>query len=97
MFGFTGSSETPLHEFWHEYTPQEIRRVKRMKCRDCPYKGAFSSSGGDGTTMCCDYLLITGESRDCRPEMCTHYLDKGVDRQNAFKSYQPIRKEQVYV
>ena len=46
--------------------------------------------------MCCDYLLITGESRECRPEMCTHYLDKDVDRQNAFKNYQPVRKEQAY-
>lgn len=97
MFAFTESSNEILHEFWHEYTPQEIAHIKRKKCRDCPYKGAFSSSGGDGTTMCCDYLLITGEPRGCRPEMCDHYLDAEFERQNAFKNYQPLRKEQVYV
>ncbi len=96
MFGFNGTSSEPLHEFWHEYSAKEINKIKRKKCRDCPYKGTFSSSVGDGTTMCCDYLLITGQSRECRPEMCLHYLDHNVDRQNAFKNYVPLKKEQIY-
>ena len=98
MFGFSFSSKSnePLHEFWHEYTSAEIAKIKHKKCRKCPYKGSFSSSGGDGTTMCCDYLIITGQSRGCRPELCEHYLDLDVEKKNAFTQYTPLKKEQIY-
>lgn len=96
MFGFSFSSKSnePLHEFWHEYTAREIAKTKHKKCKNCPYKGTFN--GGDGTMICCDYLVITGQARGCRPELCEHYRDMGVEKKNAFTRYTPLKKEQIY-
>lgn len=91
-------SEVPVAQSpylgWMQYSPNEIYRIKRKKCRKCPYRGSFSSSDGAGTTICCDYLLLTGQSRGCLPDVCTHHLDDFQRRENTFKSsFKPIPKE----
>lgn len=93
---FTFKLTEPLHEFWHEYTAHEINKIKRKKCRKCPYRGTFSNGGSEEVRMCCDYLIVTGQARGCRPELCEHYKDLDVERKNAFKNYTPLKKEQIY-
>ena len=94
MFGFKLTE--PLHEFWHEYTYQEIAKIKRKKCRKFPYRGTFSSGGSEETRLCCDYLIVTGQTRGCRPELCEHYKDLDVERSNACTNYVSLKKEQIY-
>ena len=50
-------------------TEEDVQKIKRERCKRCQYK-----RGGT-----CDYFLITGKRRGCRPDQCTHYLDEKVD------------------
>ena len=50
---------------WCYMTQEDVNEIRRERCRKCQY----SHSGT------CDYLLITGHRRGCRPDECTHYLD----------------------
>lgn len=38
------------------------------KCKSCFYRGLFYPND-----MCCDYLVMTGESRGCSVENCDKY------------------------
>ena len=77
-----------LHENFKEYTEAEIRQIKKDVClkHKCPYVTniANNNKGKKGndyyTNKCCNYLLYAGKRRDCMPDECTHYLDKGVKR-----------------
>lgn len=62
-----------LHERWKEYTVKEIEKIKNKHCRKCPYSGTVGSKNTDNNI--CDYLLVTGKRRGCRPEVCEHYKD----------------------
>lgn len=50
---------------WYYMTQEDVNKIRRERCRKCQY----SHSGT------CDYMLITGHRRGCRPDKCTHYLD----------------------
>lgn len=47
---------------------------KTYKCskvgKTCYYAGKF------GADFCCDYLVIEGHSRGCKPEECDKYIKK---------------------
>ena len=50
---------------WYYMSNEDVQKIKRERCRKCQYHHS-------GT---CDYMLITGHRRGCRPDKCTHYLD----------------------
>ena len=69
-----------LHERWKDYTDKEIMTTKKTKCLKCPYKATILGSDlTNAYDLMCDYSGKTGHLRKCRPEDCTHYLDKNVD------------------
>ena len=55
---------------WYYMTQEDVSKIKKERCKKCQYFHA-------GT---CDYFLITGERRGCRPDKCTHYLDEKISR-----------------
>lgn len=72
-----------LHEKWSEYSEPEIKKIQKDVCHEhnCPYRRLISTKN-EITNMTsyshfyCNYLMIAGERRGCRPEDCTHYNDK---------------------
>lgn len=75
----------PWHENWRDYTFREIVAIKKAKCLHCPYAGHMSTTVDNLYGIYCDYLSRTGEAREVRPEICTHYLDTEIiDKRPAF-------------
>lgn len=80
---------TPLHERFSEYTSEEIDNIKRDVClkHKCPYLTRFHGTPpkkvlqGQVYNIVCNYILITGHSRDCTPDVCKHWRDKNVKKQ----------------
>lgn len=74
------------HESFRDYTTEEINKIKVEVCMKhaCPYLKNFKPVGlkGMGNPECkaCDYISITGHSRGCMPDECTHYLDQNVKK-----------------
>lgn len=63
----------PLHEYFSEYTADEIIHIQNTVCKknNCKYLRTRKTGG----LTYCDYLCTTGKMRDCMPDLCTHYND----------------------
>ena len=77
----------PHHDHFSEYTEDEIAKIKAYVCvkHECPYLRGLSKSGNNSKAIapanrCCNYSLLTGHSRGCMPDECTHYKDKNVKK-----------------
>lgn len=86
-------NKLPHHENFREYTKSELSLIKRVVCigHKCPYMsfiGATNVSKNTdiNSTRCCNYILYAGKRRDCMPDECTHYKDKGVKRRIKFNT-----------
>ena len=69
-----------LHEKWADYTEKEIYKTIKEKCLHCPYSSTEKRNVKFIKDCTCNYILITGKMRECRPEDCTHHLDKDVQK-----------------
>lgn len=53
---------------WGLMTEEEIGMIAKKQCNKCQYR---SGAYGEGA---CDYLLVTGHMRGCRPEECDKFI-----------------------
>ena len=59
------------HKLWGEVTEDEINAVIRKDCSKCRYSAASVTGLKNGTgKITCNYILITGHKRPCRPGEC---------------------------
>ena len=56
---------------WSEVTESEINAVIRKDCSKCRYSAASCTGTKNGAgRITCNYILITGKMRPCRPGAC---------------------------
>lgn len=61
---------------WGRLTLGEINNIKRKYCVNCGYAGRYGVADSDKniSQMTCDYILITGHRRGCRPDACDKFI-----------------------
>lgn len=52
---------------WELMSEEDIEKIFKRKCKTCSYR---SGKYGEGN---CDYILLTGHMRGCRPDDCDKY------------------------
>lgn len=57
---------------WEQMTEEEIRKIKREKCKFCRYSSS-KSARSSAYNITCAYIEKTGHSRGCRPDMCDKF------------------------
>ena len=66
-----------LHERWKDYKEKEIYENSLKKCSKCKYAVKWGNvMYKEKPVPACNYMLITGQRRGCRPEDCKYYKEK---------------------
>lgn len=82
-----------LHEYFREYTKEDIKMITREVCiaHNCPYLRHISAAVSPKSSeayvpiKCCMYIDIVGHSRGCMPDECTHYNDQIKSKKRRYK------------
>lgn len=58
---------------WRQMTEEDIRKIKKEKCKFCKYSSRNSADATSEYNITCAYIDKTGHSRGCRPDMCDKF------------------------
>lgn len=65
------------------------KKPANPQCKTCKYRARYTEGAGTGTPIGCDYSLITGHLRGCKPTPVCEKYEKGEKIKLPLKIFNP--------
>ena len=63
----------------HNYSKDLILKIKEEQCAKCIYSVGSTKRNHRLEDISCNYLIMTGERRNCSLEHCSHFIERSND------------------